>query len=169
MPVTAATVSAMRFLPLIGAISLVLIGLGWRSWLQRGRYGTWGIVLSGPGATMQFAQAAGLIFAFVLLIGQAFVTALNPAGVNPLVRFPPQGAMTLSIIGTALMAGGIALLVAAQLEMGASWRVGIDQSATPGLVDTGLFRFCRNPIYLALLAAMAGYCALLPTAISLTI
>jgi protein-S-isoprenylcysteine O-methyltransferase Ste14 len=51
--------------------------------------------------------------------------------------------------------------------MGASWRIGIDEGAAPGLIDSGLFRFCRNPIYLALLVIIAGYAAMLPTPISL--
>jgi protein-S-isoprenylcysteine O-methyltransferase Ste14 len=58
------------------------------------------------------------------------------------------------------------LLVAAQLQMGASWRIGIDENAKPGLIDSGLFRFCRNPIYLALLVIVAGYVAMLPTPLS---
>jgi protein-S-isoprenylcysteine O-methyltransferase Ste14 len=53
--------------------------------------------------------------------------------------------------------------------MGASWRIGIDEAAKPGLVDTGLFRLSRNPIYLALLVIITGYFALLPTLWSLVL
>ncbi len=36
----------------------------------------------------------------------------------------------------------------------------------PGLVTDGLYRFCRNPIFLALLLTMTGYAVLLPTRLS---
>jgi protein-S-isoprenylcysteine O-methyltransferase Ste14 len=53
--------------------------------------------------------------------------------------------------------------------MGASWRVGIKEGEAPGLVTGGLYRFCRHPIYLGLLTAIAGYTALLPTPLSLVL
>lgn len=64
---------------------------------------------------------------------------------------------------------GIALLVAAQLNLGASWRIGIEEDSRPGLVTGGLYRFCRNPIFFALLVFLAGYALLLPTMLSLVL
>ena len=75
----------------------------------------------------------------------------------------------LQIAGAILLGGGIALLAAAQLNMGASWRIGIKEGDAPGLVTGGLYRFCRHPIYLGLLTALAGYTALLPTPLSLAL
>jgi len=49
------------------------------------------------------------------------------------------------------------------LQMGSSWRVGIDEQARPGLVTSGLYRFTRNPIYLALFVTLAGLVVVLPT------
>jgi protein-S-isoprenylcysteine O-methyltransferase Ste14 len=72
----------------------------------------------------------------------------------------------LPLVG-ALFFGGLALLVAAQLRLGASWRIGIEEGAAPGLVTDGLYRVCRNPIFLALLVTLAGYALLLPTWLSL--
>ena len=59
------------------------------------------------------------------------------------------------------------LLVMAQLNLGASWRIGIEEGASPGLVTNGLYRFCRNPIFLAILTILTGYTLLLPTRLSL--
>ncbi len=58
-------------------------------------------------------------------------------------------------------------LVMAQLNLGASWRIGIEESTSPGLVTSGLYRFCRNPIFLAILTILTGYTLLLPTRLSL--
>jgi protein-S-isoprenylcysteine O-methyltransferase Ste14 len=57
-------------------------------------------------------------------------------------------------------------MVAAQLDLGASWRVGIDEGARPGLVTDGLYRFTRNPIFLAMLLALTGFTLLVPTWLS---
>lgn len=159
----------LRFGPLAGTLSLVLVGVGWRSWLQRKRYGMSGFVRFGFGEPSQFVPAGGIVLAFIVLFGQALEAARHPANVDWLARLSPQSTLVVSALGTILFATGLALLVIAQLEMGASWRIGIDEGATPGLVDTGLFRFCRNPIFLAMLVAIAGYCVLLPTALSLLV
>lgn len=71
--------------------------------------------------------------------------------------------------GTVLLFGGIALLVAAQLNLGASWRIGIEEGARPGLITNGLYRFCRNPIFLAILIMLTGYTLLLPTSLSIAL
>jgi len=52
------------------------------------------------------------------------------------------------------------------LDLGASWRIGIEERARPGLITGGLYRFSRNPIFLALIAVLAGYTLLLPTMLS---
>jgi protein-S-isoprenylcysteine O-methyltransferase Ste14 len=57
-------------------------------------------------------------------------------------------------------------MAAAQLNLGKSWRIGIDEGAAPGLVIGGLYRVSRNPIFLGMFASLAGLAILLPTAAS---
>ena len=57
----------------------------------------------------------------------------------------------------------MAFMLAAQFDLGASWRIGIDEFASPGLVTGGLYRFCRNPIYVGLIAGLVGIAIVLPT------
>ncbi len=59
-------------------------------------------------------------------------------------------------------------LIVAQLQMGASWRIGIEHGARPGLITSGLFRWSRNPIYVAVLVGLSGYLLIVPTWISLS-
>jgi protein-S-isoprenylcysteine O-methyltransferase Ste14 len=59
-------------------------------------------------------------------------------------------------IGAALLASGVALMGWAQLEMGPSWRVGVDAAERTGLVTAGPYRRIRNPIYTAMSLVAAG-------------
>jgi protein-S-isoprenylcysteine O-methyltransferase Ste14 len=157
---------AWRLLPLVGVVLLIAIPFVWRSWLQRRRYGVRGVLLFRSGDRGQDVRDALLLLVILLLLGQAVATVGWPDAIKPIIPASGRPARWLQWIGAALMFGGIALLVAAQLDLGASWRIGIDEGARPGLVERGLYRFSRNPIFLALLVAITGYAALLPTPLS---
>ena len=155
----------VRLLPLFG--SLVLVGIVcWRAWMQFHRHGTWGIVLFRSrrfGENLRDGLALAL---FALLVGQASVWALSPETLKPWgAKYSAR--MVWEASGAMLLVAGLVLLVRAQLDLGASWRIGVDESARPGLITSGLYRFCRNPIFLALLLVWTGYTLLLPTTLSL--
>jgi protein-S-isoprenylcysteine O-methyltransferase Ste14 len=138
--------SILRVLPLAGMLCVLLVGVAWRALLQRQRHGTWGVVGSGLIEPAQAARAGIFILVFTLLTAQALGALKNPAGFSG-SWLRPEGFLVLSIGGAMLIVAGLVLLVVAQLQMGASWRIGIDETSTPGLIETGLFRFCRNPIF----------------------
>ena len=98
-----------RWLPL-GAVVLLLAILGWRAWWQRRRYGSAGVwFLRSPRWQDNLRDASGVVLV-VLLIGQALTVTVEPRSLVP---------------GTALVITGLVLLVLAQLNLGASWRIGI--------------------------------------------
>jgi protein-S-isoprenylcysteine O-methyltransferase Ste14 len=155
-----------RYLPLVGVVLLAAIVFVWRPWLQRRRHGSWGIVLFKSGGRAQMARDTMLVVMFALLVGQAVVAARWPEAL-PLSEADLRAAPGIRHgLGAVLLFGGLFLLVAAQLNLGASWRIGIEERARPGLVTGGLYRFTRNPIFLALLVILAGYLLLLPTLLS---
>ena len=158
---------AWRLLPLIGVMLLVAIPFGWRSWLQRRRHGARGVFLFRSKERGQILRDGLLLLVLLLLAGQAVAAAVWPDALRPIVAALSGAASWLRWAGAALMSGGLIFLVAAQLDLGASWRIGIEEDAKPGLVERGFYRFCRNPIFLALLIVIAGYAALLPTPLSL--
>lgn len=57
--------------------------------------------------------------------------------------------MPFRYIGVALSALGAILFFVSVIIMDKSWRVGIDQSSTAKLITHGIYKFSRNPAYLA--------------------
>lgn len=55
----------------------------------------------------------------------------------------------------------------AQLAMGESWRVGVDETETTPLVTTGLFATVRNPIFSFMGLSLFGLVLLVPSPLSL--
>jgi protein-S-isoprenylcysteine O-methyltransferase Ste14 len=51
------------------------------------------------------------------------------------------------LLGLAGIAGGLIGTYRAQLDMGRSWRIGVDAEEHTDLVADGLFRHARNPIF----------------------
>ena len=110
-----------------------------------------------------------LVVFFLLLAAQAVVAAGAPQRLALLGGADPSVGGLRPLAGAGLMLAGIALVAAAQLHLGASWRIGIEDAARPGTVTGGLYRFCRNPIFLAMLVVIAGYTLMLPTVPSLVL
>ena len=155
-----------RFLPLAGVLATLVVAFGWRPWLQRRRYDAHGILLFRGGRPAQHLRDAFAVALFVLLLAQSLVAALAPESL-PLAQADRRAPAGLRLgLGALLMLTGLVLLVTAQLELGASWRIGIDEAAKPGLVTSGIYSCSRNPIFLALLAIVAGYMLLIPTLLS---
>ena len=143
------------WVPLIGIAVFFAVGLWWRPWLHQRRYGSSGLFMFRSGRRSQDVRDACALVMVVALLVQA---AVSPA----LVVRPPAW----RVLGLLLLLGGNILLVVGQLTLGASWRVGIEEGAKPGLVTAGIYGWTRNPIFLAFLAAVAGYAVLLPTPLS---
>ncbi len=61
----------------------------------------------------------------------------------------------LQALGIALLVTSLLICAIAQIQMGTSWRIGIDKSPTR-LIQHGLFRFSRNPIFLSMRLSLLG-------------
>jgi protein-S-isoprenylcysteine O-methyltransferase Ste14 len=156
-----------RFIPLLGFTLFVGLGFGWRTWLQYRRYGSTGIVLFQSGRPAQHAREALFILLVAVLAVEAILAAVAPAALDGLGSVPPGVAAVLRPVGAMLVLLATILMVVAQLDLGASWRIGIEESARPGLVTGGLYQFCRNPIFLFMLTALVGFVLLLPNWLTL--
>jgi protein-S-isoprenylcysteine O-methyltransferase Ste14 len=141
------------FLAIFFALAFV-----WPAARLRLRTGEWGVV-SQRGADACQRLVGVLVALWFLAIG-AWALACD---------ILPHASLGISTpwprLGWTLMLGGLVLVVAAQAQMGASWRVGIDDRPTV-LAQGGLFAWIRNPIFAGMLLALGGVVALSPSAAS---
>ena len=98
---------------------------------------------------------------FLFLIARVAVPEVD--GIAGLV--PGLARPTLAWIGLAIMIGGSGIILVAQVQMGTSWRIGLDRDRT-GLVTTGLFAWSRNPTFLGMTAVVMGAFLVAPTAVT---
>lgn len=158
----------VRFGPLVGMTLFFAIGLGWRTWLQHRRYGRSGVILFRKRGLWASSRDAMLLILPALLWTLTVAQALAP-GRPVLGRLDGLEAGPMTVLGALLMAAGVMLMTAAQLQMGKSWRIGIEEDARPGLVTWGLYRYCRNPIFAAMLVTLGGLALLMPSLLTLLI
>lgn len=72
-------------------------------------------------------------------------------------------------IGVGVMTIAFIWVVAAQSQMGASWRIGIDHNQATNLVQKGVFNYSRNPIFVGVIAMAFGYFLVLPNPLTFAI
>jgi protein-S-isoprenylcysteine O-methyltransferase Ste14 len=67
------------------------------------------------------------------------------------------------VAGIVLFVIGLAATLAAQVAMGESWRIGVDESERTDLVTDGPFSLARNPIFAAMLPTSLGLALMVPS------
>ena len=73
-----------------------------------------------------------------------------------------SGGAGLGLPGIFVAALGAMIAFAAQMSMGASWRVGVIGSEVGALVTGGLFRVSRNPTFVGQFLLLAGVALVIP-------
>lgn len=77
------------------------------------------------------------------------------------------GSQVVHILGAASLVLGTAGALLAQVSMGESWRVGVDESETTRLVTSGAFAWVRNPVFSFIGLSLLGLVLLVPNATAL--
>lgn len=139
------------------------LGFGWRSWEQHRRTGSTGFKgVSGQLGSVEWLAGVGLV---VALIGAVVAPVLQLTGV--VAPLPALIATWIQLTGIAFAVSGTATMVRAQLDMGDSWRIGVDERETTTLVRSGLFGRVRNPIFTAMLLFGLGLALVTPNIVAL--
>lgn len=150
----------MPALALVAYIAFVLVAFGWRIWLQYRRTGESGFRGFSGGA---LERSASVLFLIGLLLAPLAPVLELVRWVAPLPHLARPAAHVLGIVA---FASGFGLTLVAQLQMGASWRIGVNPSERTALVTDGVFSYLRNPIFTGMLLALAGLVLLVPNVLA---
>jgi protein-S-isoprenylcysteine O-methyltransferase Ste14 len=142
------------------------LGFVWRTWLVRRRTGINPLVLATGDHALGYVSRA---FKITLIAAGCTVAthAFAPSWLSGWGQLPWIGSEGAHILGWTLLGLALIGLGMAQAQMGHAWRIGIDQAHRTTLVETGLFRFSRNPIFLAMRITLLGQLLVLPHAVTL--
>ncbi|MPY68271.1 isoprenylcysteine carboxylmethyltransferase family protein [Deinococcus sp. SDU3-2] len=146
-------------------VAYLVIVFGWRSMTVWRATGINPYVLprddSAPGyigRAMRSVLLALLLVTLGLTLQPSLAAALGP------VQFLQQA--WTGALGWVLLLGSLVWITAAQISMGPSWRVGIDPGTPAALVQRGLFRVSRNPIFLGMRLTLLGLLLVEPNAVT---
>lgn len=93
---------------------------------------------------------------FVIFISVALWLSLGPD--SPLTTGVDGGAQ---VIAGLFMLASLGISAASLKDLGDSWRVGVIEEQETKLIERGVYRFSRNPYFLAYLLMFAAYTTLL--------
>jgi protein-S-isoprenylcysteine O-methyltransferase Ste14 len=146
-------------------IAFGLLALGWRCWMQWRRTGSTGFQRISRGVSL-LGLVGGVGF-IVAMMGGLVAPLLQLFGVvSPLHILDHRW---VNVAGFALAVCGLAATLYTQLDMGDSWRIGVDTSETTTLVRTGTFRLVRNPIFGAMVVFTLGETLLAPNPVAIAV
>ena len=149
-----------------GALALEVVffvlAFGVRSWVQWRRTGSSGFIRPRRGAPPLELLATSLVTLSFFLLPAGPIADMAGLG-----RIDALDTTAAAATGLVVTLAGIALTFWAQVSMGDSWRIGVDQEARTELVTAGIFGLVRNPIFSAMTLATGGLVLLVPNVLSI--
>jgi protein-S-isoprenylcysteine O-methyltransferase Ste14 len=144
------------------------LAMFWRSYIAWKRTGVNPYALGNGDSVHDYV---GRLFRFTLTATALIVLAfsLSESLYTLLMPIPWLNSFWLAGIGLALLAAALIWVLVAQIQMGDSWRIGIDEKSSSPLVQHGLFSVSRNPIFLGMIIMLVGLLFTIPTAGTLVV
>ncbi len=153
------------FLP-IYLVVYFIAAFFWRSYVVWKSTGINPVVFKGSDDAHDFiGRVFKLLLALVVVI--VCVHSFLPNASHYLLPVPWLERPWAKLTGTILLIASLVWTVVAQAQMGASWRIGIDSEHKTQLVQRGVFRISRNPIFLGIMATLSGLFLILPNSLTL--
>ena len=139
-----------------------VVAFGVRTLIQLRRTGDTGFKgLGGHPGTLEWF--AGVLFTVALVVGVA-APGVALVGLDPIHAFDVGW---VNWAGVVMATIGVAATLSAQLSMGDSWRIGVDETECTTLVTGGAFDLVRNPIFSAMLLTAVGLVLMVPNVVAL--
>lgn len=130
---------------------------------QKKTYGIDPNVMSESASNLQQYMYRLTVFLYIYAIAIVILHSINFQFVSMFSRFKPLEFLYFDILGFVIGLAGLSFCLYAQIKMGNSWRVGIDEKVKTELVTTGLYSIIRNPTYLGLFLLNFGIWVIWPT------
>jgi protein-S-isoprenylcysteine O-methyltransferase Ste14 len=146
-------------------VAFGVLALGWRCLMQWRRTGSTGY--RGISRRLGLLGMVGGIGFIVAMVGGLTAPLLQLLGVVSALHVLDH--RWINVTGFALAVCGLVATLCAQLDMGESWRVGVDTSETTTLVRSGTFGLVRNPIFAAMLVFTLGETLLAPNPVAIAV
>ncbi len=155
-----------RILLPVFLIVFFLVAMAGRSYLFWKKTGINPYKLGKTESAHDLIGAAFRLVSFVVIIDAALYSLLPGA-----YRYtgPIEWLETayIRVAGLVLLFVALVWVSVGQIQMGASWRIGIDNEVRTDLVSKGLFSISRNPIFLGMRVLLLGLFLVTPNALSL--
>jgi protein-S-isoprenylcysteine O-methyltransferase Ste14 len=159
---------SLRFILPACLLAYLLTTFVWRSYAVWKKTGINPFVFKNSDTAHDFVgRVFKLTFALVVLV--VLVYALSPAAYAYLAPIRWLEHSLLQWIGVAFLLVSLVWTIIAQAQMGEAWRIGVDTEHRTPLVQTGIFRISRNPIYIGIVATLSGLFLIIPNAFTLLI
>ncbi len=153
----------MAELALIFYVGYLALAFGLRTIIQLRRTGSTGFHgIGGKPGSAEWLAGVGFVLALVLGASAPVLALLD--AVEPIGGLDNSG---VHAVGIVLTAAGIALTLYAQIAMGTSWRIGVDENERTDLVTSGPFALVRNPIFSAMIPTALGLTMMVPSVVAL--
>lgn len=153
---------------LVYLLVYVLVAFVWRSVLIWKRTRINPYVLSADDSAHGYVGRAMrllmLSLALEILVLNVVPEASTWLGTLPALRTPG-----VVWTGWVLLLTSLGWIALAQAHLGASWRIGVDESARTALVQQGVFARSRNPIFLGMRLNLLGLLLVAPNALTLAV
>ena len=158
----------MRYFLTIYLLLYVIAAFFWRSYVVWKKTGINPVVFKGTDSAHDFiGSISKLIFALVLLV--VLVYSFVPGAYQYLMPVPWLQYPWIRSTGIVLLVASLVWIVLAQAQLGESWRIGIDTDHKTNLVQTGVYRISRNPIFFGMMITLFGLFLVIPNAVTLVI
>ena len=157
---------SLRIILPLYLLAFFVVAFLWRSYLVYKRTGVNPYVVGRSDRPIDFVEnyyPVPLVVIALTTLAFSFVPSVYQFA-TPIVWL--DGAIIQSI-ALVLMLLALLWTATAQMQMGKSWRIGIDTVNKTELVEKGLFKVSRNPIFLGMRIALLGFFLALPNAFTL--
>ena len=158
--------SLRYFLP-VYLLAYFIAAFFWRSYLVWKKTGVNPVVFKGTDSAHDFV---GRIFKalFVVIVAIVIIYAFIPSASQYVIPIHSLERTSVRLTGFILLIASLVWTVVAQAQMGNSWRIGIDTEQRTELVQTGVFRLSRNPIFVGMIVTLWGLFLMIPNVGTLT-